>query len=232
MPRSTLFVEGPHQRESGRYRAGAQTIFPLILAALLGMVLAAPGAAQESGSIGGVVVEQQSLRPLAGVQVSVERSGRGTITDSNGRFLITGVTAGEVTLRAQAIGYATATRTASVGDTNVQIALAQQAVALDEVVVTGTAGDSRQRALGNAVAQIRAAEVVERTPINNVQELINGRAPGVVITAPSGQVGGGSRIRIRGLSTLSLSGQPLLYVDGVRVDNAATSGPPTGSPSA
>lgn len=199
------------------------TFTAVVLTALL--LCAAGAAGAQSGTVGGQVVSGRSLQPLGGVQVLVEGTGQGTLTDASGRFLLPALSTGTVRLRFLLIGYAPLTRSAEVGTTDLQVALAEQAVQLDEVVVTGTAGDARTRTLGNAVAQVDAAEVVARQPINNVQELINGRAPGVVITSPTGMVGGGSKIRIRGISSLSLSDQPLLYVDGVRVDNAATSGP-------
>lgn len=194
------------------------------LAALLLALPSAPAAAQQ-GSIAGVVVAEQSLRPLAGAQVTVEGTERGTITDAAGRFLLTGIPGTAATLRVQMIGYRTVTRAVQVGDTNVRIALAEAAVELDEVVVTGTAGGQQRRAIGNVVSQIRAEDVVATAPVPNVQSLINARAPGVVVTPGTGQVGSGSRIRIRGASSFSLSNQPLIVVDGVRVDDAAATGP-------
>jgi outer membrane receptor for ferrienterochelin and colicin len=68
---------------------------------------------------------------------------------------------------------------------------------------------------------------VATQPINNFQDLLTGRASGVSIVASSGQVGTGSRIRVRGASSLSLNNNPLIFVDGVRVDNTQASGPAT-----
>ncbi|TVP42431.1 MAG: hypothetical protein EA350_15810, partial [Gemmatimonadales bacterium] len=81
------------------------------------------------------------------------------------------------------------------------------------------------RAIGNVVSSIRAADVMELAPVSDMQSLLNARAPGVLITPGTGMVGSGSQIRIRGSSSISLSNTPLLYVDGVRVDNAQNSGP-------
>jgi TonB-linked SusC/RagA family outer membrane protein len=193
-------------------------VLPLLL------VLVAPAAAQE-GAVGGVVISEQTGQPLAGVRVAVEGSQRAALTDASGRFLLTGVPAGEVRLRASFLGYRSQTVRARAGDLNVEIVLADQAIELDAIVVTGTAGDGRTRTLGNAIGQIRAAEVVETMPIRTVQDLIRARAPGVAINPGSGMVGGGAQIQIRGISSLSLSTRPLLYVDGVRVDNAGNTGP-------
>ena len=74
------------------------------------------------------------------------------------------------------------------------------------------------------VAQIDAASVVQKAPISDVQQLLNGRAPGVTLLGNSGVVGAGSTVRIRGPSSFSLTNQPLIYVDGVRVDNTQSTG--------
>ena len=57
-----------------------------------------------------------------------------------------------------------------------------------------------------------------------MQSLLNGRTPGVTLLANSGVVGAGSTVRIRGVSSFSLTNQPLIYVDGVRVDNSQSTG--------
>jgi TonB-linked SusC/RagA family outer membrane protein len=202
---------------------GLRTLLFASLGGMLGLSFT-PAIAQE-GVVGGSVVEEGSLRPLAGVQVQVEGTRLGTLTNAQGRFLITGVLGPEVTLRVVMLGYRAATQTARVGATDIQIALTQSAIELDRIVVTGTAGGTQRRAIGNVVSQIDAADVVEKAPVSNIQSLLNARAPGVVILPATGMVGSGSRIRIRGSSSLSLSNQPLIYVDGIRVDNAAATGP-------
>jgi len=71
------------------------------------------------------------------------------------------------------------------------------------------------------VSEIDAAEVLDVASVSNISDLIRGRAPGVNVRMGSAMVGGGSKIRIRGVSSLSLfTEQPLVYIDGVRVDNA------------
>jgi TonB-linked SusC/RagA family outer membrane protein len=197
---------------------------PVLLLALGMLALDQAPAHAQQGTVAGVVIAETSLRPLAGAQVTVEGTQRGTIADASGRFVIPGLTGTEVTLRVTMLGFRAVTRAVRVGDANVRIALAESAVELDEVVVTGVAGGTQRRAIGNVVSQIRAADVVETAPVSNVQSLINARAPGVVITPGTGMVGSGSRIRIRGASSFSLSNQPLIYVDGVRVDNAFDTG--------
>lgn len=197
---------------------------PLAFAAALLVWVAVPLEAQQ-GTVSGVVVSGPTLAPLAGAQVTVAGSTRGTVTSANGRFEISGLTAPRITLRVSRTGYGTETRTVSVPSTNLQIQLAEAAVALDELVVTGTPGAREKREIGNVVSTINAEQVVAIAPVGNLQELVNGRVAGAVILQSTGMVGSGSRIRIRGASSFSLQNQPLLYVDGVRVNNDQATGP-------
>jgi len=192
--------------------------------ALLG-ASARAGAAQEAGTVAGIVAAEGTAAPLPDVQVSVEGTTQGALTDAAGRFRIVGLSGDTVRLSVRRLGYRPETRVVPVGAADVQFTLTPRALELDRVVVTGTAGATEQRALGNAVSQVRAADVVATQPIRNFQELLNARAPGVNIIPGSGQVGSGARIRIRGASSLSLTNEPLIYVDGVRVDNTQASGP-------
>src|SRR5688500_19272908 len=96
-------------------------------------------------------------------------------------------------------------RQVRVGDTNLRIPLTEQSVALDAVVVTGTAGGQSKRELGNAVTTINASDAKEIGAINSVQKLLSGRAPGLIVQSASGNVGAGASIRIRGASSMSLS---------------------------
>jgi TonB-linked SusC/RagA family outer membrane protein len=193
----------------------------LLPLSLLGMALLA-GAAKlqaQDAAVAGIVLEGKSLRPVAGAQVVVEDQNRGTLTDVNGRFRITGLTGTQGTLRVVMIGYREHSQPVRIGDANVRVTLHEAAVSLDELVVTGTAGGQQKRAIGNSVAQIRAADIVATAPVKSAQDLLNGRAAGVVVMPGTGQVGSGSRLRIRGISTLSLSSDPLIYIDGIRVNN-------------
>jgi TonB-linked SusC/RagA family outer membrane protein len=194
-------------------------------AAVLALALPAAPAAAQTGEVSGTVVAAGGGRPLSGAQVTVAGSDRRTVTDAAGHFRLSGLTGAEVTLRASTLGFQPATRTARVGDDAVRIELAEGAIALNAVVVTGTGAPTERRALGNAVGTIDAAKVTEVAPVVSVQSLLNGRAPGVVIQPGSGAVGTGARIRIRGASSFSLSNEPLVYVDGVRINSTAATGP-------
>jgi TonB-linked SusC/RagA family outer membrane protein len=190
---------------------------------MLALARVQPVAAQ-AGTIAGTVLNAVTLRPLGGAQVMIAGTERGTLADANGRFLLLNVTGTEVEVVVVMLGYQEARATVRVGDTGVRMLLSEAAIALNEIVVTGQPGGTQKRAIGNSVATVNAANVVGTAPLKSMQELINGRAPGVVVMPGTGMIGSGSVIRVRGNSTFSLSGEPLIYVDGVRVLNEVGSG--------
>jgi TonB-linked SusC/RagA family outer membrane protein len=189
-----------------------------MLAALLLLLAASPAGGQQ-GSVSGVVVNAATQRPLAGVQIQVVGTERGSLTDASGRFTITDLTGAQVELQTVMIGFRTATHSVRVGDMNVRIAIAETVVALDEVVVTGTPGAQRFRSLGNAVGKVRATQVVQVASPPSMHGLLGTEVPGVQIQLSRGEVGSGGNIRIRGASSMTLSSEPLLYIDGVRINN-------------
>lgn len=191
----------------------------LVAALLHGGVSALP--AQEAGSVRGRVVAAETLRPLAGVQVSLVGSRRGTLTNAAGEFLLVGVPAGEPTVRAQMLGYAAQERVVAVAagaPARADFALAVSAVALDEVVVTGQPEATRRRAVGSSVAVVEAEALVRERPVATLQQLVQGREPGVVAYGASGTVGTAGTLVLRGLTSVTQSNAPTVYVDGVRVD--------------
>jgi len=197
----------------------------LAFIAMLSVTFAGAALAQTS-SISGSVTDAASV-PIVAAQVSIPGTRYATATDASGRFHLTGLTdpvGTPVTINARRIGYSSTSAAVHVGDEDVALHLSATAVSLNEVVVTGTPGSTERRALGVDVAQIDAASLVQKAPISDVQSLLNGRTPGVTLLANSGVVGGGSTVRIRGVSSFSLTNQPLIYVDGVRVDNTQSTG--------
>ncbi|HYD51083.1 MAG TPA: SusC/RagA family TonB-linked outer membrane protein [Gemmatimonadaceae bacterium] len=200
--------------------------FPRLPALLLLLLtIGAPAlGAQEAGTVTGTVVAVGSAEPIPNVQVFVVGGSTRTLTDAQGRFRLATVPAGAVTVEARRIGYQPTRVTTRAGET-VRILMPVSAASLEALVVTGTAGSTQRREIGNTISKVDAASVVETQPIVSMQSLINGRAPGVVVMPTSGTVGSGQQIRIRGTSSLSLGNNPLIYVDGVRVNNEVATGP-------
>lgn len=179
----------------------------------------------QAGPIAGVVVDRATGAPIDNAQVIVVGTTLRALTDASGRFRFSDVPGTAVVLQVRRIQFRATEDTVNVGDADVRIALDEKALELEGVVVTGTPGATAQRVLGNAVSRIDAAGISEKAPISSMQQLLNGRAAGVVVMPASGMVGSGSRLRVRGASSLSLSNQPLIYLDGVRVNAASATGP-------
>ena len=218
----------PRPLVTGRHQnGGSRAVRPSCVALALGVLLAgAPlTTTAQQDIIRGTVLQQQSLQPVVGAQVVAEGTQAGSITDGNGRFTITGVTGTQIALEVIMVGYRTARQTVPAGTTDVRILLAETAVELEGIVVTGTPGEARARTVGNAVSRIRAEEDLQVKPVRDLQDLLKGAAPGVTVRTGQGNVGTGGVIRMRGVTSLSLSNQPLIYIDGIRVNNDFRSGP-------
>ncbi|MQA90855.1 MAG: TonB-dependent receptor plug domain-containing protein, partial [Gemmatimonas sp.] len=187
-----------------------------------------PAQPQATGSIRGSVTDARLGRPIAAAQIYVADSGPGALSQQDGEFVIANVTPGQNTLSAELIGYRTASRRVVVGTNgvvDVDFTLVEEPLQLDEVIVTGTPGGLQRRAIGNSVGTVQVSDLTETAQINSIQDLLTGVTPGLDFALSPGNVGTGSPIRIRGVSSLELNQQPLIYVDGVRVNNATDAGP-------
>lgn len=198
-----------------------RTALALVLATPLGLF-----AQGREGSIRGTVTEQATGLPLSDAQVVVSGTRIGTMTDAAGRYLLRGVTAGATQVRVLRLGYQPLTRTVQVpesGEVVLDVALETANRVLDEVVVTAT-GEQSRRSFGNVVATVKLDSLVEKSAATNINEVLQGRVAGVQIVQGSGQTGTSSSIRIRGTSSLSLTNEPLIVIDGVRIDNSPAPG--------
>ena len=199
--------------------------------ALLAAVSAPHQLRAQDNSVAGRVQVAGTNEPLTAAQISVAGTTQGTTSDDQGRFRITGLAGTNVTLNVRRIGYRTTTVSARVGQTDLVVNMVGNPTSLEATVVTGQSGATAKRELGNDIATISAADVVATSPVLSTQGLLNGRTPGLVVLPTSGQVGTGSQIRIRGQASLSLGNNPLIFVDGVRVNNEVASGPQSQSSS-
>ena len=204
-------------------RRTAGRIFKGLLGALalLGTLPPERGAAQGSqgaqGIVRGTVTNTASGLPLANAQVFIVGTTVGGITNDNGTFIISAVPAGSQVVRVRMLGYQAADKPVTViaGTTaTVTFALTASAISLDEVVVTGTGGSARKREVGNSIGQVQVSSLPE-VP-TNISNMLSGRLAGVTVGGGVGNAGGGSAIRLRGTTSVSLTNQPLIFIDGVR----------------
>jgi TonB-linked SusC/RagA family outer membrane protein len=183
----------------------------------------APLAAQQ-GAIGGRVVDATTRQPVVAAQVSVVGSNVGGVTNQEGVYTLRGIAPGRVTVRVLSIGYAELAQEVAVvaGQTaTLDFELRPSAVGLSPLVVTAT-GEQRRIEVGNAIAFVNASEIVETRAVSNMADLLTARAAGVYVV-PGTQTGAGTRVRIRGNSSLSLTNNPIYIIDGVRVEGTTGS---------
>lgn len=193
---------------------------PLLFLFFLIVLSASSAAAQATGRITGKVSAAGTGAPLAAVQVVVQGTTVGAVTAADGTYSIVNVPVGSHQLRAEKIGMVAGTRAVTVaagGTVEASFSLSAQALGLDAIVVTGTAGASRRREVGNSIAQVNTADL-PREPTQTV-DLLQAAAPGIQVTRSDGNLGGGYNIRLRGNTSVSMSNQPIVYIDGVRMQS-------------
>jgi len=171
--------------------------------------------AQERATITGTVMEAGTQRPLSGVQVTVATLKLTTVTDVNGRYILS-VLPGTHTVRVSLLGFRDGARevTAGVGNPGTaSFELPADPLRLDEVVVTGYSQELRRNVTG-AIASVKPSAVKDM-PVMSVNEILHGRAPGVQVYQNSGTPGAAMTVRVRGSSSISGGNDPLYVIDGV-----------------
>lgn len=179
-------------------------------------------AAQNTGTVTGQVTNAETGQPLSEAQMVVVGTNIGTLTNESGRFLITRVPAGQREIRAVILGFAQQVQTVTVtaGETTViDFVLNPTAIPLEALVVSSPTGrEQRARELGTNVAQVDVASL-NPTPITSVADVLGGRSGGIVMQDVNGTTGTSQRIRIRGANSISLNNDPLVFLDGVQINN-------------
>ncbi len=168
--------------------------------------------------VSGTIQDTQG-EPIVGANVVVKGTSEGTITDLDGNFQLEADA--DALLVISFIGYVTQELPAQ---PFMEITLQEDTELLDEVVVIGY-GSVKKNDLSGSVVAIKA-EDLNKGAVTSPQELIQGKIPGLHVSAPDGQPGAGSNIRIRGGASLNASNDPLIVIDGVPVANDAAPGTP------
>ncbi|WP_373518715.1 SusC/RagA family TonB-linked outer membrane protein [Pricia sp.] len=170
--------------------------------------------AQEK-SVTGTVTDQNDL-PLPGVNILVQGTTDGTQTDFDGNYSIE-ASEGDVLLFTY-IGQADKSETVGAGDT-VDVQMVEDAQALDEVVVTALGISREKKSLGYSTQAVDGDELTEARNTNAINAL-SGKVAGISISNSSGNLGGSSRILLRGAGSVTQDNRPLFVVDGVPLDNS------------
>lgn len=197
----------------------------LALAASVGVTAPAPLSAQGAGgTVTGQVTDAATGQPIQQARVLVAGTQNGTLTAENGRYTLRVPAQGPVNLEISRIGYEAQKLTVTVGAQPLvqDIKLTQAAFSLAAVVTTVT-GQQRKVELANATSTVNVAEKIAELPVANMGALMSGRSSSVQVVQ-TGATGTGSRIRIRGQNSFSLTNDPIVIIDGVRASAQTNNG--------
>ena len=196
----------------------------------LALVLAAPRSSsaqqQQVGTVSGTVTDQQTGQPLPGARLQVGTTNLVALTNSEGRYALRAVPAGRQDVRVSLIGYAGGLQSVAVeagASVSADFQLRAAVVSLDAVTVTASGAEQRSREMGNAASVLSASKILENAPVADFADLLSGRGANVQILNSAGTTGAGAKLRVRGLSSFSLSNEPVYYIDGVRVESGSNS---------
>jgi TonB-linked SusC/RagA family outer membrane protein len=173
---------------------------------------AAAALAPQNVPVSGRVTDPKG-EPLPGVTVLVKGTTIGTSTGTDGSFSLSAPE--NSTLVFSSVGFKTQELAVTGATSTIAVRLSDDQQALNEVVVVGYGTQTRQD-LSTSVASV-GGQALARQPVAGFDQALQGQAPGVQVTAPSGAPGAGINVRVRGNASLSLNGSPLYVIDGVPV---------------
>jgi len=209
----------------------------LLFCCLYALPIQAQTSSEVVGGIKGRVIDKKNGEAIAGVRLSLtkipttqetspnDKALYGTISGQDGNFSIGNIKAGKYVLAITSTAFKPEKQNISIeaGQTlQVSFQLAPDVKGLEEVVVTGVASRTQKSIAEIAVARVDAAELTKNNVFQDMSQLLAGKVAGVQITPASGNVGGGIRFTLRSGGGLFGTGQPVMFVDGVRIDNSET----------
>ena len=194
------------------------------------VLLLSPLMAFSQGSLMGTITDGESGDVLPGANIIVVGENLGAAAGLDGTYSITGIPVGTYTIRITFIGYKQIDQEVSIasGDNTLNVSLDPDFTGLEEVVVTGIASATSKARAEVAVSSVSTDRLLEQNNYQDVSQLLNGKIPGVSVQPSSGNVGGGIRFNMRANTGLNGGGQPVIYVDGVRIDASEVGGFSTG----
>lgn len=174
-----------------------------------------------AGMLKGKVIDQKTKEALIGVSVTVKGNPNlGTITDVDGNFSLN-LQTDRATLQLTYVGYESKEIHLAENARPMEIGMNEDNFKLDEVVITGQGAEIQKRRLSSNVATVNEKDL-EKMPKGRIDQLLQNALPNVQINLSNGQPGTTSLIKARGLSSAFSNSTPVIYVDGVRVDNMNT----------
>jgi TonB-linked SusC/RagA family outer membrane protein len=185
--------------------------------AVLFLCLSLSSAAAAQRRITGRVTEDGGGPPLSSVSITLPGTNVGVVTGDNGAFTLM-VPSGDVQLSARRIGYRRRTVTVGAAQSDVQVALERDPYRLETQIVTGAATTVARQNVANDVGLVTADQLA-RVPSASIENALAGKIAGAQVIANGGAPGGGNQIRMRGVTSVFGSADPLYVVDGVIISN-------------
>ena len=155
-------------------------------------------------------VTDENGEGIPGANIVIKGTSNGTITDMNGDFALNA--SSDDVLVVTYVGYSTI-EIAVGSQSEINISLAEDIAALDEIVVTGY-GTQERKEITSAVTSLNE-EDFNKGLVSNPMGLLEGKVAGLSITKPGGDPNGGFTLRLRGISTVGANASPLVVIDGV-----------------
>ena len=171
--------------------------------------------------VSGKVSNQKDNSGIEGISIVIKGTRNGATSDNVGGFSLKLNNNNAVTLVASGVGFKTQELNVDPSKmaTGLNIVLTEQYSKLDEVVVTGTSAGTTKRQLGSYISSVNADELTKGAT-GNVLAALQGKTAGAQIIQNSGDPAGGMSVRLRGISSVLSSSEPLYIVDGVIINNA------------
>jgi TonB-linked SusC/RagA family outer membrane protein len=170
-------------------------------------------------------VTDETGAPLPGITVAIRGTKLGTTTSVDGNYIMNAdLKPGNYTVVFTGIGFVQKEAAIEIGSANfytLHQQLATSVSKLDEVVITGASLGTTRKQLGSYVSSVKADEL-SKGATSNVLSALQGKTAGAQITQNSGDPAGGMSVKLRGISTISGSTEPLYIIDGVIIDNSTT----------
>src|SRR5580704_2357093 len=183
------------------------------------------GAQESGGTLTGRITDKVSGAGVPTAAVGVVGTTIRTVTNDSGYYRLRRIPAGVQTIRAVRLGYAANTGAATItdgGTGTLDVALTAASVTLTAVQVTGTGQAKESREVATSTPRLTPDSLI-LAAAPNFASVLEGSAPGIQVDQPTGTSGTGAKIRVRGATSVSLSNEPLLVIDGVEVDNEPNS---------
>ena len=195
-----------------------QILLKKIIAPVVIFLLWIPLAIGQTGSVEGTVADKNTGETLPGANVYIEGTTTGVSSDINGYYKLENIPVGEISLVISYVGYKSITQPINVVEgrtVTLDFQIGEDRMMLDELVVVGY-GTSRKREITSSISKVKVEDIKD-IPVPTFETALQGRAPGVHITTDNGMASSPVTVRIRGISSIYSSSQPLYVVDGVPV---------------